>query len=280
MFRLRGIIWPAEELPNEHAWATADTSFHPYAYFTFNGNVLQKRKKLHYGKDLPIDLTEFIKEGDNVLEIAVLSQSNDNSYLKYLLAIEVVGVKNHESIKQTCLEGNRVPANEVMETIQHKLAPASSDDEIAIIQSSLSITLFDPFSASRICDIPVRSKACLHNDCFDLETFLQTRKRQNDASIPDVWRCPICNADARPQFLIVDGFLQQVHMELAQRGLLETRAIIVDQDGSWKPKADPVSENHGHDQESPVDRDSSADPAIPKKSKTPPLTAPVIDLSD
>lgn len=42
----------------------------------------------------------------------------------------------------------------------------------------------------------------------------------------------------RPQTLVRDEFLMQVREELAQKGLLGTREIIVEADGSWRPKAE------------------------------------------
>ncbi|KAF2820454.1 hypothetical protein CC86DRAFT_374592 [Ophiobolus disseminans] len=273
--RVRCIKWPAADLPNEHVWATTDTSWIPYSYFTLNGTSLQQRKKVHHGKDLPIDITGIIKEGENILEMTVMTQSNDTSYRKYLIAIEVLGVISHNSVRQHCLEKFRIPAQQVLAGIQTKLSGSSEDDEIAIVESNLTINLFDPFSASKICDIPVRSKACLHNDCFDLDTFLETRKRKGDASLPDLWRCPICNADARPHHLVVDGFLEEVKEVLDAQGRSKTRAIIVHQDGSWKPKVE-VRDPNGVS-----DRGPSDEPPTPVVSRASiPAQAEIIDLSD
>ncbi|KAF2681053.1 hypothetical protein K458DRAFT_254796, partial [Lentithecium fluviatile CBS 122367] len=238
LLRLRCVKWTSPQAPTDHTWATADTSWIPYSYLTFNNQNLQVRKKLHHGKDLPIDLSPFVKEGENTLEIAIMRQNKDENYRKYLLAIEILGVKSHTAIKDECQRSNRVDASTTIEFIKRKLSSASDDDEIAIVESNLTINLFDPFSASKMCDIPVRGKACLHYDCFDLDTFLHTRERKGDVSAADQWKCPICNNDARPQHLNVDGFLDHVRAELYERGLQDTRAIIVAQDGSWKPKAE------------------------------------------
>lgn len=275
LLRIRCIKWISTELPNEHMWATADTSWIPYSYFTFNGTTLQQRKKLHHGKDLPIDITSLVKEGENILEIAVMRQRNDDAYLKYLVAIELVGIKNHQTILRNCQNINRIDAATTLRHITQKLSSAGDDDEIAIVESNVTINLFDPFSASKVCDIPVRGKACLHYDCFDLETFLQTRKRKGDASVADQWRCPICNGDVRPQHLIADGFLQEVRDKLAQQGLLRTRAIIVDQDGSWKIKPEVRDSNSVQDRGSPDE-----DPVPTNRRKSTSAQAEVIDLSD
>ncbi|KAF2277074.1 uncharacterized protein EI97DRAFT_432692 [Westerdykella ornata] len=233
LWRLRCVKWLSEEPPNDHDWATADTSWMPYTYFTFNGTNLHMRRKVHWGKDLPIDLTSLIKQGDNVLEISVL----DEKYLQYRVAIEVVSFQKHEDIKQFCLTQNRVSDLRVTEDIRRRLCNSDGgDDEIAIVQSQLTMNLLDPISRSGICATPVRSTACLHYDCFDLETYLQSRTRKGNVSVADVWRCPICKADARPQFLIFDAFLDNVRQDLEERGLAHTSAIIVDKHGVWEPK--------------------------------------------
>ena len=273
--RVRCAKWAAADLPNEHVWAITDTSWIPYSYFTFNGTSLQQRKKVHHGKDLPIDITPLLKEGENVLDMTVMAQSNDTSYQNYLVAIEILGVISHASVKQYCLEKLRIPAQEVLSNIRNKLSGSSEDDEIAIVESNLTINLFDPFSRSKICDTPVRSKVCLHNDCFDLDTFLETRTRKGDASVPDLWRCPICSADARPHHLLVDGFLEEVKQVLDAQGRSKTRAIIIHQDGTWKPKAEMRDPN------GVSDRGTSDEPPTPVVARASiPAQAEIIDLSD
>ena len=278
--RLRCVKWTNDELPTDHAWAIADTAWVPHSFFTFNGTSLQQRKKVHNGKDLPIDLTGLLRQGENTLEVTVMARSSDTSYLQYLVAVEMLGVESHESIKQNCLGQRRVSAAQVLQSIQDKLSRTSHDeDEIAIVQSNLTINLFDPFSASAICDIPVRSVACLHNDCFDLDTYLQTRRRKGDTSIPDQWRCPICNADARPQHLLLDGFLEDVRKTLAAQRLLETRAILVQHDGSWKPKAE-VRDPNGVSDRGASDEPSPPLVALPTGQLTVSAPMEIIDLSD
>jgi hypothetical protein len=183
-----------------------------------------------------------------------------------LIAIEGMDVSSHESIKQHCLNQSCVAADQVLQSIKKKLAGVD-DDEITIVQSTLTIGLFDPFSQAKMCDIPVRSKACPHNDCFDLDTFLQSRPRKGDASVADHWKCPICKSDARPQMLIVDGFIEDVQKQLELQGLASTRYILVQQDGSWQPKAE-VREGVSDETPEPVAKRSVL------------ADADVIDLSD
>ena len=222
-----------------------------------------------------MDMSPFVKEGENTVEIAVMRQRKDENYREYLVAIEVLGFKSHASITKDCQESNHISAPTVLERIRQKLFPSDDDDEIAVVESNLTINLFDPFSASKICDIPVRGRACLHYDCFDLDTFLQTREKKGDATAADQWKCPICNCDARPQHLVVDGFLENVRSKLYGQGLQNTRAIIVAQDGSWKPKAEVRDPNGVQDRDTPDD-----DPVPSRPQRQSSMHAEIIDLSD
>jgi hypothetical protein len=272
--RLRCIKWPrAAKPPDENVWASTDTSWIPHSYFTLNDVSLQQRKKIHHGKDLPIDLTGLLTEGENVLNVSVMALSTDTSFLDYLVAIEFLGVTSYDTVKRDCLEKYCKPAKAVLSEIRTKLSGSSDDDDIAIVESNLTINLRDPFSAAKMCDIPVRSRACLHNDCFDLETFLSSRPRKGDVSVSDAWKCPICNADARPDRLIMDGFLDEVKKMLDGQGLSKTRAIVVNQDGTWKPKVEVRDPN------SVSDRGVSNEPLSPSISR-PSVPAEIIDISD
>ncbi|KAF2017713.1 hypothetical protein BU24DRAFT_344609 [Aaosphaeria arxii CBS 175.79] len=281
LFRLRCITWNKSQPPSEHEWATAPTSWCPSAYFTFNNQPLEMRKKIHYGKSLPVDLTPMIKPGENVLKIGIVRPSGDESYQTYLLAIEIVTTARHDTIVNKCVEENCLSAPQVKEAIIQRLSGSSLDDEeIAIIQNNLTIGLLDPFSASKMCDIPARGRACLHNECFDLETFLKTRDRHGDCSVTDKWRCPICTADARPQHLVVDAFLQSVYAELDRDGLKGVREIVVNQDGEWVPKAVPREDSVQDHSTAAEDRNSSVGPARTEASRLPSADIDIIDIID
>jgi hypothetical protein len=117
------------------------------------------------------------------------------------------------------------------------MVPDNDDAEV----SSLTISLLDPFLADRIWDIPVRGTDCRHTECFDLEIFLSQCKPREEPgypSMPDCWRCPICRGDARPQKLMIDGFLSHIRGELAHRSLLSSKSIKVWSNGSRFPRPD------------------------------------------
>jgi len=290
--RLRCIKWKKEtDTPKEHVWTTTNTSWIPYLYLSLNGTRLEARKKTHHGKDLAIDVTDLLREGENVLEMTVMAQPSDTSHWDYLLAIEAINITSHNSIKLNCTTQNCVSAQTVFESIKQKLSGSSAttttdDDELHVVQSNMTINLREPFSQSTLCDTPVRSKFCLHNDCFDLDIFLCSRPQRGRASVVDQWKCPICGTDARPNVLFHDGFIGHVNMALEARGLSETRQIVVLQDGTWRVKGE--GEGSGGVQRRESEEGEVATPttayAVPGSSVSRPSSIPVdaevIDLSD
>ncbi|KAJ6193055.1 hypothetical protein J3E72DRAFT_389305 [Bipolaris maydis] len=292
--RLRCIKWKnGTDTPKEHVWATTDTSWIPYLYLSLNGTRLETRKKMHQGKDLAVDVTDLLREGENILEMTVITQPSDTSHLDYLLAIEAITIISHDSIRLNCTTQNRVPAQTVLESIKQKLsgsstAAATDDDDVHIVQSNMTINLREPFSQSRLCDTPVRSKFCLHNDCFDLDVFLYSRPQKGHASVVDQWKCPICGTDARPNVLVHDGFIEHVNMALEARGLSETRQIVVLQDGEWRVKdeSEGGAAQRRESEEGEASTHGTASAAlqrssVPRSSYMPiPADAEIIDLSD
>ena len=90
--------------------------------------------------------------------------------------------------------------------ILHKLR--STDPDIEVLQPQIVLDLTDPFT-SRIFDVPVRGRDCAYNQCFDFDTFLQTRgsTTKPEPCSAEKFRCPICKSDVRPHVMVVDGYL-------------------------------------------------------------------------
>lgn len=229
-------VLPGQGFDTESSWVTADNIWPEDVSFELNGIFLEARRKLHFGRYLPIDVSPYLRPGDNLLNVYSLPNKRDSTI--YVVAIEMIAVVSHASIIAST---PTISSAESLAAIKQSLAgDTDDDDELAMTSSNLTIPLFDPFRADRICETPVRGSACLHRECFDLETFLLQCRREQPGfpCVPDCWRCPICKGDVRPQTLVKDGFLTQVRQELQERGLLETRAIVVEADGSWKPRVE------------------------------------------
>ena len=236
--RLRCATATGKALKSESAWMEADNYWPDNLYLKFNGHMLEQRRKLHHNRYLPIDLTAIVKPGRNDLEVVVNRMSTDTRPYEYALAVEIVGLIGHNAI---CRDIKHISSADSLASIKDSLAASDDDDEIAITSSTATIQLFDPHTLTSIFQVPARGAACLHKDCFDLVTFLSQREPKNTPGTPsvvDCWRCPICRGDVRPHTLVRDGFMDTVRAELEKKGMLDTRAILVEPDGSWKPKAE------------------------------------------
>ena len=236
VYRLRCVVKPgaSQTAPTETEWATAITHWPSSCLISLNESEIDTRRKSHHGRNLPCDLTAGIKEGTNTIEMSVHLGPEEMSHT-FAVAIEQIECLDHaQCTKELTLIERPVSLANILKSLHRTVG----DDQIAIVDPHISIDLIDPFTA-QIWKIPVRGKNCTHRECFDLEAFLDSRPNKVKGvfvSSADEWRCPICNKDARPQCLVLDGFLLDVSQQLAkQDDRDEVRAIQVVADGSWKP---------------------------------------------
>lgn len=215
-------------MPTQSEWAVADNVWPGSTAVVLNGIALDIRKKTHHGKDLPIDVTSYIKAGQNNLSTAVIGFQKDSTS-RYAIGVEFIQVVDGQKIKD---EMRLLPENEARQRILDQ--SRNLDPDIEVVQSQRVIDLTDPFTA-RIFDVPVRGVNCHHNQCFDRDTFLQTRtaKVPGEPCGPDEFRCPICGQDARPQSLMMDMFFAGVRTSLRERGRLDVKTIILHDSGDW-----------------------------------------------
>ncbi|OBT50269.1 hypothetical protein VE04_10364, partial [Pseudogymnoascus sp. 24MN13] len=239
-----------KDAPMERSdFVVADTSWPPTIFMEMNDSVIEIRRKSHYGKDRPVDITPHVLERGpakkNTLRVCVPRPPKTGNDIFYSIAIEVIEVFRHQQIIDMCLQEQRITAQEMIEDIRAKLSNANidGDDDVALVSANLTIDLADPFT-SRIFTTPVRGVRGRHRECFDLETFLISRstKPHEVACLPDVWKCPLCGDGARPHALGGDEFLVSVRERLEREGGLDAKAILVTEDGAWtvKPEALPA----------------------------------------
>ncbi|KAF7552633.1 hypothetical protein G7046_g7349 [Stylonectria norvegica] len=243
-YRLRVCMQPVGITAiNEREWAMLPTYWPEHIMIQFNGKALETRRKQHFHTDLPLELTDYIVVGENVVKISLpLVPLNIKAGFTFFVAVEVVETQSHTSIRKHVQDMGRIPAKETVCEVRRRLKPSGSDD-IIIEGETLPVSLKDPFSAV-IFDVPVRGVSCRHLECFDLETWLQTRpakpapvgsaREGAEPSMVDVWKCPICNLDARPNSLLVDEFFVHVRKTLVQRGEARVTKITMAADGTWK----------------------------------------------
>lgn len=262
-YRLRTIVLPDKQKEDVQTfWPTANTTWPSVLYIFVNKIEVYVRRKVHNGKDIPLDITRYLREGDNEVNIHLLLDLGECKDFHYALGIETMYISEY---KEVIAKTRQSPACDTRTDIKKRLNPTTDDDELAVVTDSLTIPLIDPFMA-QVCNTPARSTNCTHIECFDLETFITTRKSLSGHSpMNDDWRCPICKADARPQFLIVDHFFVEVYDALKKGGHLETaQSIQVRADGKWTVKtvsddASPSSPIRGRLSQSPWSGKRKAD---------------------
>ena len=228
--RIRCIqVSDASEDVSEDDWAVAETAWPRNVAIILNGTALEIRRKHHHGKDIPIDVSHYIQEGQNTLSIATLWLPQDTKAV-YAVGLETLQVTTDKKIKEDIATLGRSEA-------QKRIIERASnlDPEVQIIDPSIVLDVTDPYT-SIIFEVPVRGKNCRHNQCFDLDVFLQTRtsKSSNQPCEPDQFKCPICGGDARPQSLIIDQFFVEVRQELSRTVRLDARAIVLHESGDWQ----------------------------------------------
>ncbi|KAJ5552331.1 Zinc finger MIZ-type [Penicillium frequentans] len=235
-FRLRCVALPASQTAKTKTlWHTAPTTWPSVFYIHLNGREFTPRRKIHNGKDLPLDITLDLQQGENKLQVDLLLGPDECKNIRYYFGIEIMDVSRFDLVRSLV---RALPADVVRQKIQKRLNKTTEDDDVAVVTNNLTVSLIDPFTA-QVCHTPARSSYCDHQECFDLETFIKTRKSVSGPTpMNDNWRCPICNSDARPQLLLLDRFLEDVRMQLIQRNQLEgAQSIQIKPDGTWTVKA-------------------------------------------
>lgn len=274
-FRVRCCRLRSEEQTSEAAWTASEMLWPEHIFVHFNDHKLAIRRGTHNGKDLPIELTEFVVAGTNTLKVALPLKgptAGDKKGNLFYLAVEIIETLKHSEIVGRVEANGRLACAETLGKIRSRLNAAPDEDGIAVIDrtgktaNELSIDLTDPFT-SKIFTVPVRGAHCTHMECFDLETWLATRPMKTamkcshkdictcpkrlGPSEPDRWKCPHCDGDARPGSLRIDSFLEGVRGKLEEMGKLHTKSILAAADGTWRPVEEPDDDDEGSDGDGP-----------------------------
>ncbi|KAB8446209.1 hypothetical protein FH972_025191 [Carpinus fangiana] len=223
-------------------WMTQDPHWPAATNFSVNGTRLHPRLKLNHGRDLPIDITDAVRAGQNIVEFTS-ARPKHKPVAGYAIAVEMVGLTSHDQVLNDC---KKLSAKDSWQALREKFSQTDDDDEVMCLNETLTISVVDLF-LQRIWDTPARGAQCRHPECFDLETFLATRSRikPNQPSSVDDWRCPFCKGDASPNALIIDEWMLGVREELARQQKLDARAIEVDENGAWKVKDESKATSSG-----------------------------------
>lgn len=230
-YRIRCVKVTNGDKTIEDDWVVIETTWPNGVAIMINDVALEIRKKIYHGKDLPVDVTKYIKEGENILSVATIRPKEANQST-YALVLETIQIADATTIK------NAISKLELHDALSRILEQSSSiDPDVQVINTAIILDLTDPYTL-HIFDKPVRGQSCRHNQCFDLEVFLQAnyRKDLSHLSALNNFKCPICGADARPERLIMDLFFVSVRKDLELINRLDVKAIVLDELGSWTIK--------------------------------------------
>ncbi|KAH7148917.1 hypothetical protein EDB81DRAFT_480665 [Dactylonectria macrodidyma] len=251
-YRLRVCLLPDQRTEFEpDEWAVSACHWPMHIFIDVNGRVMGLSRKQHFHKDMPLELTDALILGQNVIRISLplVDENMAKAGFKYFVAVELVETRSHDSLRSMIENFEHTAAEETREKLIRRLRPSDSDDLI-VEDKTLLVSLADPFSATMV-ETPVRGSKCLHLECFDLETWLQTRpskpaqkgagapEKGPEPSMVDAWKCPICDLDARPTSLRIDEYFVQVRKELLGRGETNVRAITITATGEWTAIQEP-----------------------------------------
>lgn len=224
------------DVPEVSRWCSHDCVWPSSLVFQCNDKQLEARTRTHFGRDVPISLNEFVKAGENRIQVLnIIYRETEDAQPQSTVAVEVVRLRSQQEIIQACADRIRSP-EETKQAIRESFGN-KADDDLACLDETISIGVTDPISGMGMWKTPVRGHSCLHRECFDLETFLESRASadgQGVLSSADVWKCPICGEDARPDVLYMDGWLVEVREGLERTGQLHAKYLVVNKDCEWE----------------------------------------------
>jgi len=231
----------------QKTWMDTPTFWPLHCYFNCNGQQLELRRSNQWHKNLPVDLIPFIKAGQNTIDVFVNKLPNQKVET-FVGAVECIKLGTADTIIKDVSE--RVKrAEDFIQSLasKSKSSAEQDDDELSIVSESVQVSIYDPIMGSGICKTPVRSVHCGHKECFDLETFLQSRTKrpENDVFEADTWACPICKAYSAPSTLHIEEYFVNVRNELVKHGRMDARSIVINKGGTWSVKEEPKQDEQG-----------------------------------
>jgi hypothetical protein len=223
---------------DDYLWAITPSFWPENFHVALNDRPFLLSRKRHFHFDIPLEVTHTLQCGDNDLKISfpVLVGQEKGSF--YFFAVEEVMTLDLETTTEKVENAPHITYDFTLQEIKLRLTPKESQ-ELTFQQGSLNVTVADPLS-SLLPAKPVRGTNCKHWECFDLDTWLQSRhgKRNgsdNEPSLIDDWCCPICRLDARPCSLRICDYFAEVTEKLKVQNMGHIKAIKIEADGSWKP---------------------------------------------
>ncbi|CZT05813.1 related to E3 SUMO-protein ligase pli1 [Rhynchosporium agropyri] len=199
-----------------------DISFPHQSEIKVNGGEVKanlRGLKNKPGSTRPVDITKELRFNPQAYSNSVeMTYALTNK--KFYLIIYVVKAVLVADLVQKLSTGKRISEAAVLEDMRSK----ARDTDIVATASALSLKC--PLSTLRI-DLPCRSIACRHNQCFDATSYLQLQEQG------PTWLCPICNNPAPFEHLAVDEYVQNILKQTSK----SIDQVIIQPDGKWELNA-------------------------------------------
>ncbi|KAF2004521.1 hypothetical protein P154DRAFT_519386 [Amniculicola lignicola CBS 123094] len=214
------------------AYTRIDISFPSQVEVKINGDEVKanfKGLKNKPGSTRPADITDYVRKQaqyrNSFIVTYALTQKKFNLYI-YLAKKQSV-----EDLTARIAKRNVI----TKQTVISEMRKRASDQEVVV--DSINMSLKDPISTLRITT-PCRSNICSHNQCFDVESFLQLQEQA------PTWQCPICNKTISFEGLAVDQYVEEI-LENVPKG---TDQVTIEPNGNWThtPKNDSQSNRNGY----------------------------------
>ncbi|KAL8370463.1 hypothetical protein RB595_000706 [Gaeumannomyces hyphopodioides] len=179
------------------------------------------------GSTRPADITSLLRHKPssyvNTIEFAY-ALTNKKFYLC------VYACKSHsvDGLVGCLRTGKKISRQSVVNEITRK----ARDTEIVTTSQVMSMKC--PLSCMRL-ELPVRSEACKHIQCFDATSYLQLQEQGPQ------WLCPICNQPAPFERLAVDEYAKEILEQTAK----SVEQVKIEPDGNWRmagPEAEEIKD--------------------------------------
>lgn len=230
----------------ERTRGTAKHEWHPgIVALVFNGKIVPIHKKVPAtetesvkGRDRPADLTKFLIEGLNAIDIhydeSKLPAKTETTTPRFLVSLEPVQNRTlDESIALFDLKEFQIPEEEGRKRTLNLFDHSGGGDLEVLANNTFRIELRCPIGRSNIISTAALGTECGHIQIFDLRSCLEVNQRRPKAKEP-TWECPVQLCKKRVDFahlrkdLYMQGIFDQVREKLKdQYGLDQNGEIKV-----------------------------------------------------
>ncbi|OBT52367.1 hypothetical protein VE04_04609 [Pseudogymnoascus sp. 24MN13] len=170
-----------------------------------------------------------VNGGDVKANLRGLKNKPGSTRPTFYFMVSVVKTVAVEELRKKIENGKKLSKESV---INEMVSKAADPD---IVATSTVLSLKCPLSTLRM-DLPCRSTACRHNQCFDATSYLQLQEQG------PTWLCPICNNSATFETLAVDDYVRDIITNTPR----SVDQVTIEPDGKWSTNTRTPSPSRGN----------------------------------